>query len=182
MFGSHQTWQHSENATKFHSPADDHWFKKKKHTRRFRGIPGWHNGGEPGGEPGMRRGTLPAAPKALLTLGRCTTHRQSGSFLIETNLGVSINGGTPVIIHFRLGFSLINHPASLGLPPFQWKSPAAQALLTIQINTDWPRDHGRQRIHSRLVSIYRMTWKSLQKAWKKREKHWKRLKRKKQKR
>ena len=33
-------------------------------------------------------------------------------------------GVTPLIIHFRLGFSLINHP--LGVPPWLWKPPYQQ--------------------------------------------------------
>ena len=38
-------------------------------------------------------------------------------------MGISINGGIPlVIIHFRSGFSLINHPA-IGVPPGLWKPP-----------------------------------------------------------
>ena len=42
---------------------------------------------------------------------------------MSSHMGVSINlinGDTPLIIRFRLAFSLLNHPA-IGLSPWRWK-------------------------------------------------------------
>ena len=37
-----------------------------------------------------------------------------------------VMGVPPVIIHFRLGFSLINNP--FGVPPWLWKPPYSQGV------------------------------------------------------
>ena len=42
----------------------------------------------------------------------------------KNHLRVSINGGTPFIIHWKIGFSIINHPA-IGVPPAIRKPPSA---------------------------------------------------------
>ena len=46
------------------------------------------------------------------------------------------HGSTPVIIHFRWGFSLINHPA-IGVPPWLWKPPQSTRSLFRSWHRHW---------------------------------------------
>ena len=76
------------------------------------------------------------------------------NFLYEQHVGLFINGGALFIIHFRLGPSIINHPA-IGIPPWLWQPMLAQcSCIPAEPAISQPFD----QLYTRYIGIFNINW------------------------